>query len=456
MSRLIDLNIGGKRPGVLRHRFRRAIRSRTVLQAGIFTAATTVGSLFGAVSKGLLAQLVTVSEFGSFSFGVSFLQLAGMLFEFGLFLPVARLAAASSPSKRRELIGAALVVYVPVGLGFNIAVFGSSFGVDEVFSVHSAGALRAAAPLAFAYPFSLVALLLCQGVDRLHLFSMATPLGNAAFAGFLAAALVLGTRLNATSALVVSSAALVVGFVPLVLLMRPVVHGVVRYARTFIREARAYGFQVYVGRVLALGTYQMDVLMLGAMTSSRTVGLYVLAGAIANVIGVPSAGIGNALFDRLSRSGEIAKRWLVMSWAIGGVGVAAVWLLTGPFLGAVFPASYSSASTYVVPLALAAALRGTTTVYNTYLSAHGLGRDLRNAAYVLTVSNVALNLALIPLFGGLGAAWASAAALLANLIAHMMFYRRQRSGHTGATEVPQAASAHPTFAPPAEPSGDRA
>jgi O-antigen/teichoic acid export membrane protein len=37
---------------------------------------------------------------------------------------------------------------------------------------------------------------------------------------------------------------------------------------------------------------------------------------------------------------------------------------------------------------------------------------------------VAFNFALIPSFGASGAAWASLLALVANLVAHVVFYRR--------------------------------
>jgi len=47
-----------------------------------------------------------------------------------------------------------------------------------------------------------------------------------------------------------------------------------------------------------------------------------------------------------------------------------------------------------------------------------------NAGLVLTISNLILNFALIPPFGAMGAAWASFAALLANLAAHRVGYRR--------------------------------
>ena len=64
-----------------------------------------------------------------------------------------------------------------------------------------------------------------------------------------------------------------------------------------------------------------------------------------------------------------------------------------------------------------------TGIYNSFLAAHGLGKELRNAGMALTVSNLILNVALIPQFGAAGAAWAS---LIVNLGAHIVGYRRYR------------------------------
>ncbi len=98
--------------------------------------------------------------------------------------------------------------------------------------------------------------------------------------------------------------------------------------------------------------------------------------------------------------------------------------LAHPFLRIVFSSGYSGVYPLVLPLALAMMVRGVTTVYNSFLSAHARGRELRNAAAVLTISNVVLNLALIPPFGALGAAWASFLALVLNFLAHVVYYRQ--------------------------------
>ena len=114
---------------------------------------------------------------------------------------------------------------------------------------------------------------------------------------------------------------------------------------------------------------------------------------------------------------------------MGAVSVFVVWLLARPFITLVFSHRYVEAATLAVPLTIASSLNGVTTVYSSFLSAQARGRDLRNAGFVLTGSNIILNFALIPTFGAVGAAWASVAALLANLVTHVILYRRALSQH---------------------------
>ena len=65
-----------------------------------------------------------------------------------------------------------------------------------------------------------------------------------------------------------------------------------------------------------------------------------------------------------------------------------------------------------------------TSIFNTYLGAQGRGRELRNAAVVLTVSNLVLNIALIPTYGITGAAVAwSVSVLVQNLLPTWQIYR---------------------------------
>ncbi len=402
----------------------RAVSTGVAGQATIFSVSSGAVSIAGAVSKVFLGGLLSLAGFGAFAFAVSLQVFAGMLFEFGLFLPVARAAARTEGIGRRELIGAALALYVPVGLLFSVTLFTLSFFVDDVFNVRAGEALRIAAPLGMVYPFTLIALKLAEGTRRLNLYSGTSLLGQFVFVAFLAIAIVTPFEVSPATALLARSAGLATGALILVTRLRPVFRHVRRHVAQFATDARAWGFQVYVGRVLSIGTYNMDVLMLGALTDAKTVGLYVLAGAIASIVGLPLSGAASALFPRMVASRGLRRRWIALGCATSGFGVIAAWVLAGPFLDAVFSPGYHAAARYVLPLAIAEAIRGVTGLFNSYLAAQARGRDLRNAGAVLTVSNLILNLALIPSYGATGAAWASVVALIANLAAHVHGYRR--------------------------------
>jgi O-antigen/teichoic acid export membrane protein len=191
-----------------------------------------------------------------------------------------------------------------------------------------------------------------------------------------------------------------------------------------VREAKAWGFEAYVGRLLSMGTYNMDVLMVAIWASAADVGFYALAASIAAVAALPVTGLATSLYARMARQDRIEARWLAIAWIMGLALALAAWLASRTFIEAVFREQYVDAAALVLPLALARAVGGVTSLYNFFLAGHGRGKDLRNASLVLACSNLVLNFALIPPFGAMGAALASLLALIANLVAHVVLYRR--------------------------------
>jgi O-antigen/teichoic acid export membrane protein len=106
------------------------------------------------------------------------------------------------------------------------------------------------------------------------------------------------------------------------------------------------------------------------------------------------------------------------------VGVIGIALVAPPVIDLLFSSDYAPVVGLAIPLALGQAVRGVTSVYTNFMSSHGQGRSQRNAAFVLTVSNLVFNFALIPPFGAKGAAWASFLALVFNFAGYQYYYRR--------------------------------
>jgi O-antigen/teichoic acid export membrane protein len=410
-------------------------------ESTIFAVSSGISTLATAVATAILARNLSGSEFGDFSFAISFFLFVGIFFEFGLFLPAARMAAAGGAKVRHSIVGAAFIAFVPIAVAFLLVVLVLSFWVDGVFNVSAAAAVRWGAPLAIVFPFQPIALRLAQGVERLHVYSVAFAAGQVAFVMTVGVIVATGGQLSATTSAVIRSGAALLGMAWLAVWLRPSFAGAFHHVREFVRQARSYGFQIYVGNVLGIGTYNMDVLMVAAWTNSRQVGLYALAVAMSSVIGLPVIGLSSALFPRLVGQPRLEHRWIVLTFAIEALGAVALVLSAGYLVQLFFSARYNDAVRLVLPLALAQVVRGVTTTYNTFLSANAHGRQLRNAAIVLMVSNVALNFALIPQYGAWGAAWASLGALILNLGAHVWYYRQSLGGVPPGQTAPRGASA---------------
>jgi O-antigen/teichoic acid export membrane protein len=410
---------GGWRPYSARLR-----RSRLVRQGGGYAASEAAVAVLAGISTALVARQLSTQDFGSQAFAISFLLFTSLFFDFGLSLPAGRLTALRPASGRAQMAGAALLAFLPIGLLFSGAVFALSFGVDAWFNVNAGHALRLIAPLALVYPFHVLAGYLAQGVDRLHIYSVASVVGQGLYLAGLGVLALGHVKLTVALALELRLAGMAVASVVFVAWLSPVFRGAIALVPRLVEHARAYGFKAYVGAVLGIATYNMDVLMLGALTDAKSVGYYGLAGSVAYLVSLPVYGMSKALFARMTSAPRLESRFISFAWASGLTGATLVILLAHSVIPLAFSNRYAPAIALVPPLALAQTVRGVTTVYNTFLSGHGSGRELRSAALVLTSSNLALNFALIPPFGAQGAAWASVGALVVNLAAHVLLYRR--------------------------------
>ena len=414
------------RPASLRELWRRGAAAsgrHGVRQAGFWTAATLLAGLVGLLTQTLLANHLSVAEFAAFGFSLAFLQFAALFFEFGVFVPASRLAAQARGRERRRFAGSALLAYVPFGLLFGVLIFGASFVVDDIFKVDAAEPLRAAALLSFGFPFIFIGQQLAQGADRLYAASAGALAGQLlGFAG-VALALWVGSGIGSVGAVEIRAGALVLGGVLVAILLRPLLIRPAEQLRAFARGAREYGLAIYAGRVLSVGTFNLDVLLLAALSDVRTVAVYTIARALATFVSVPADGIAAAVFPRMARREGIPARDLRTVVAVSAAAALCV-VAAGALLAAfVFSSAYSELPLYVAILAVAYALRGVAALYSGYLSARGRGEVLRRAGFALTAANVVLNFTLIPAFGGIGAACAGVLALALNLAMLVRGYR---------------------------------
>jgi O-antigen/teichoic acid export membrane protein len=401
----------------------RLLSSAVVRQTLLYTGGSLIASLLALVATAIVSRHLSTDAFGSYSFAVATYLFVALFFGFGIYPAAARLTALAHGRDARTVVGSALVLYVPVGVLYVGSMVGLSFLMARYIGVADGPALFAGALLGLGYPFFNAAQLLAQGENRLQVSAYGSVVFQALFIVMLLAIVSAGT-LSDTSATVLRSVALMLASIVVAVLLRPVFADVRSTVGRIFHDSREYGFNVYLGRLLSIGTYNMDVVLVGIWAPSRDVGFYALATALAAAVGLPISALGQSLFARLAGESQIDRRLILFTW-LGGAGLAAVALLVAkPLISLVFSDRYVAAYPFLVPLLVATVIRGVTGLYISFLSAHGRGREMRNAALILTACNLMFNFTLIPAFGAMGAALASLAALSVNLCGYLFYYHR--------------------------------
>lgn len=208
------------------------------------------------------------------------------------------------------------------------------------------------------------------------------------------------------------------------------------YERDRARSYAIYGYPVALSLILALVLASTDRLLLAAFMDEAAVGAYHAGYSLANrtldVLFIwLGAASGPALVMALERGGRAAlvtaaREQAGTFYLIALPAAAGLALVAQPLSALVIGEGLRADAAMITPLvALGALLGGLTTYY--FHQAFTLGRRtslLLAAMAVPAVANVALNLILIPLYGVMGAAMATAASYAVGILASWGLGRR--------------------------------
>ncbi len=402
-----------------------AAASTIARQSAGYVASALVINVLALITTIALTRVLSVETYAQYAFCINLLVFLSLFFELGMFYPASQLITRATGQEAKALTGASILLWIGSSALFTTFLLALTLGpLQALFEVEVTDQLRSVAPLAGAWIATQLTVLLAQGHGRLHVFSASSAGSSVLLLACVYGVLASDTRDNATLMLVLYGAASLTGSLACLAWFRPTFHSVGSSSRSILAQTRAWGLKLFVGRVLSMATYRLDVLMLGMFAGGAPVANYVLATALTAPVSLPGIASSTALFQRLASSARINRNWLVLPLLLA-VGATLLLAVVGSDLvDLLFPENYAGVSTLLLPLSLAAILQGTTSLFNKFLAAHRQGRELRTSALWLTAANITLNVLLIPPFAAAGAAWASVLALVVNLLAHLFGYRR--------------------------------
>ena len=382
------------------------------------------GFLFGQASRFgfnlLVARVLDADALGTYALAVAVIQISEVFAIAGLDSGLLRFVSinSSDPLRQREVIGSALKTSLFLSLAVALLLLFFSGNIASM--LHGSHLLQLTlCCYAAAIPFNVATMLYghaIQGFRKLQPKIIATQMVSPLLLLLLTllfrytagqkAALFFPFALSAAIAFfwIRPYLSKISGVLPLDIVRAASDRSMMRYALPFL-----------VVSLLSMMTHWLDVVMLGMLTDTATVGLYHPAARTAGLIRavlLAFAGIAAPMIASLhtGREGaEIGRIYkMVTRWILGLVvpPVILFMLLPEPVLG-VFGTRFTASSNALILLTAASFLQVSFGLSSTVLAMTGYARlSLYNALGALGLQ-VVLNLLLIPRFGITGAALAS-------------------------------------------------
>ncbi len=329
------------------------------------------------------------------------------------------------------LLGNTLVVGVAGGSAVSVVAW---LGV-HLLSIDTGieGALLLAALVAVPCILSYTLLLnLALGVGLLRVYNGA----EAAVAGvtllLLASAAVAG-QLSPTMIPIASAAASAFGSLIVLLGLlrgfRP------RLGLHVLAESLRLGWRPYIVCLTAYIVSRADLLLVSGMAGAASAGQYAVAQSMAALLLMPATVVATILFPRLAGLSDFESKWrltsraALMTAAMMGPGLAAVYVFTGELLTLLFGAEYRAAAAGLRALLPGVLLLGVETVAVQLLNSLGFPVTVVALWLSAAIMNIGLNVIVIPPAGYVGAAWVSSTtyAFQAAAIVGLVWSARRRA-----------------------------
>jgi O-antigen/teichoic acid export membrane protein len=213
------------------------------------------------------------------------------------------------------------------------------------------------------------------------------------------------------------------------LVRRSFFRGATRPSLRLARRIAAYGLRAQVGGIMSLLNLRLDFILLSVMTGPAVLGIYAVASKFAELVRIFGMALQYVFYPKFARDSRgraraNARRLIPKVALLSSASLIPLWIAAGFAIPAFYGSAFGSAVTPMRIILFGLALDGVAGVISGFL--YGVGRPGLNSlamAAGLAVT-VALDLLLIPPFGAIGAAIASAVAYMTTAVALLWFFWR--------------------------------
>ena len=186
-------------------------------------------------------------------------------------------------------------------------------------------------------------------------------------------------------------------------------------SRKLARRIAAYGARAQVGGVVTQLNLRLDFVLLSILAGPAVLGIYAIASKFAELLKILGMALTYVLYPQFAREGRAtatsrARSLLPKAALLTGGTALPLWIAASLVIPAFYGDDFEPAITPARIILLGLALEGVAGVISAFL--YGVGRPGLNSSAMAVglVATIVLDLLLIPRFGAVGAAAASAVA----------------------------------------------
>lgn len=397
-------------------------------QTSLLFLSSIIGIGLGLLSSILNTRFLSPEEYGNYRYVYNIISFLSSILLFGYFVSGCRLLAISQDIEQTKRINGAMIIILLIAIGITaISMLVGSFIQDTFNSAVSILFLYSlpicGAPLMLNYINTTF-----QGENRIKELSIARllpyliylPLGYWWYTSYGSSAKTLMLLQNGCALLI---------YIALIDSLKPKFSKLAPVFKLLIKENKAYGFHVYIGSVLAVSLGYISGITLGIYEGNNTnVGFYTLALTVSTPLSLLPTIVGTTHFKEFATEDRINRNVIKNTVIISVISLIAFIIMIVPIVKWVYSEAYSPVGYYSCYIAAGMVLHGFGDMFNRFLGAHALGKEIRNSAIISGTVQISGSIILVYYFGINGAIATKILASAVYFILMVHYYNRFRRG----------------------------
>jgi O-antigen/teichoic acid export membrane protein len=378
-------------------------KNRRFRQIVSMLTSSALGVGLGILTSVINTRLLGPEAFGDFKFIQSIFNILMVFFSVGIFHTGGRLIASKDfEHRRKDIIGGLFFLTTLISFVFIITVFISSYVQEAIFDNQLGTIIRYAAPLSFVFVFKVALDKFLEGDNKINELAIFQVLPKFLYIGVV----------FSISLMLELDVFIVLG-VFLITQMASVLYGVLQFNISFqrikepidfiLKENKAHGFQIYIGALVSNGTLHFSSFIIAYFLSNTEVGFFNLANTIAVPLSMVPQVVGTAYFKEFANSNKISNKVIWTTLAVTLTSFLIFIAIIKYVIIFLYSEEYLEVVTLLYYISFAYVIQGLYLVLNRFLSAHGIGKELKMASFIRGGVNIIGFVVLIKLIGTIGA-----------------------------------------------------